>query len=270
MQRNMLLSLVSKVVSILLVLVVTVTALALLISQTLLNSQYIEGQLSHTNSYSRLSDALVNEIASTASQPTDPTVVAKLKTVLTPVIIQQKLSLTLEQLQAYYQGSGKVPVINVSDLAAQAQAAGIPLGSDSGLDKPITLTMTSVPKIGQKFSEAKRLGLAAAILLVAILLLVCWRRKRWVAIADVLMSIGVLLGIFAAVFGFGPGIAERFIRFNVASNAFATIGHDLALSITHDLGVRLGFVAASYFIVGLVLRFIWHRHHKPQRPSFLK
>src|SRR5882762_6056197 len=102
---SVLLSLLSKFIASLLVSAIFLATFALLFSQTLLNSHYIEGQLSATNSYSRLSDALANEVAKQANPP-DPTIKDKLKLVLTPAVLQQKLTLGLDQLQAYYEGKG--------------------------------------------------------------------------------------------------------------------------------------------------------------------
>jgi len=272
---SVLLSLISKLLSLLLVGAIIVTALALLLSQTLLSSRYIEGELSATNSYSRLSDALVNEFVTQSQkdgQQVDPTLKDKLKTVLTPVVLQQKLDLALENLQLYYQGKGNAPVINVSDLVTKARAVGIQIGDNSGLDKPITIAggNNKIKGAGKQFDHAKLLGVAVSAVLAVLLALVSWRRRKWVAIPDVLIWIGISLGIVAAVFTFGPGVAEHYLKFNAASNAFASLGHDLAVAIVHDLGRRLGIVAASYLVAGIAIRIILHKYHPVQKPAFLK
>ena len=267
----MLLSFTSKLLATLLGVAITTAALVLLISQTLLNSHYIEGELNITNSYTHLSDAMVSEIVKHADQP-DPTIAPKLKAVLTPATLQVKLNLALEQLQAYYLGNGTTaPTIDVSDLAAKAQAAGVPIGEGSGLDKPITLTGNNKVKgVGHTFNQAKMISLAAVVVLAGLLALVCWKRKHWAALPDVLIWVGAQLGIIAAIFTFGPGFAEHYLKFNAASNAFATIGHDLAISIVHDLGKRLAIVAVSFLVAGIGVRILMHKYHPVQKPAFLK
>jgi multisubunit Na+/H+ antiporter MnhB subunit len=252
----MLLSLVSKLLAALLVSVITLATITLLFSQTLLNSHYIENKLSTTNSYNRLSDALATEISKQADPP-DPTLKDKLKTVLTANVLQQKLTLGLDQLQAYYQGKGPAPSIPVDDLKARALAAGVPVGdgNDKPLSKPITFSGNNqIQGIGKKFDQVKWASVLAAVVLTLLLLFVSWERHRWAALPDVLISVGVLLGVWVLVFGAGPGMAQHYIKFNFDSNALAKIGHDLAVALSHDLSKRLAMVAIAYFAVGLAAR----------------
>ncbi|HET6924546.1 MAG TPA: hypothetical protein VFH39_01815 [Candidatus Saccharimonadales bacterium] len=276
----MLLSLLSKFLASLLVASITLVTLVVLFSQTLLSSHYIEGQLSATHSYSRLSVALSDELIQQASDQgaqVDPSLKQELQGVLSPVVMQQKLSLALEELQTYYQGKGPAPQINVSDLVARARAVGVQVPPDSNLDQPITFAAgRGVKGAGKTYAHVKWLLLAAAAVLAGLLLLVCWKRRRWVALPDVFIGTGVLLGLSALVFGFGAGIAERYVSFGLASNAFTAIGHDLAVAISHDLGRRLVIIAICYLVVGVALRIMVAHHHPktrsvpakaPQRPN---
>jgi hypothetical protein len=296
------LSLTSKFLAALLVAAISLAALSLLFGQTLLKSVYIENALVTTNSYSRLSDALADEISKQANPP-DPTLKDKVKLVVTPVVLQQKITLGLNQLQAYYQGKGPAPSIPVDDLKAKAIAAGIPIddnnnnandvnnnanpqggpqgnpqsnpqGNNAGdkednpLSKPITFSGNDqIAGIGQKFDEAKWGAVLASVVLAGLLLLVSWKRHRWAALPDVLLTAGILLGFWALAFYIGPGMAQHYIKFDLNSNAFASIGHDLAVSISHDLGKRLGLVAISYFVVGLAARLYIAKQNKSKSPA---
>ncbi|HET6925095.1 MAG TPA: hypothetical protein VFH39_04655, partial [Candidatus Saccharimonadales bacterium] len=85
----MLLSLLSKFLASLLVAAITLATLVVLFSLTLLNSHYIEGQLSATHTYSRLSVALSDELVKQASDQgdqVDPALKQELQGALSPVV----------------------------------------------------------------------------------------------------------------------------------------------------------------------------------------
>src|SRR5438045_3503554 len=97
------LSWLSKLTASLLISVLFAAVLTLFLDQTLLNSSYLEGQLASTNSYTKLSDALSDQVVK-SSDNNDPALKAKVLSILTPTVLQTKLDGGLEQLQAYYKG----------------------------------------------------------------------------------------------------------------------------------------------------------------------
>ena len=258
----MLLSWLTKFTASLLVSIIFSAVLILLLDQTILNSHYLEGQLASTNSYVKLSGALSDQIIK-SSDGADPALKPKLQAILTPSVLQTKLSGALEQLQAYYKGNGPVPVIDLTDLVNQAQAAGIKIGDGSGLTKPITIKSNSKVKgIATAFRSVKLGTIVGVVVLTALLLLLSWERHKYAALPDVIIIVGILFAIIALLFNLAPGFADHTVKFNFGSNGFATIGHNLALSIVHDLAKRFDIIAAGYLAVGISVR-IWlaRRHH---------
>jgi hypothetical protein len=262
----MILGWLSKLLASLLVSLIFSAGLTVILDGTILNSHYLEGQLLKTNSYMRLSTALSKEIAQ-KSGSADPQVQAKLQTILTPALLQQKTTTALDQLQAYYKGKGSAPVIDLTDLAPAVQAAGVPLDSNSPLSKPITLgANTKVKDFAQTFKNIKLGTIAGAIVLAGLLLFVSWERHRYAALPDVLISVGVLFVLLALSFGFAPGVADHLIKFDSSSNAFASVASDLATSISHDLGMRFGLLAAMLLAIGIGVR-TWLAKRRPAKPT---
>jgi hypothetical protein len=253
----MLNALLSKLVASLLVACLCGAIITVVLSQTILSSHYLEGRIVKVNGYSRLSDALSNEAAQT-NFAGNPQAVATLRVILTPSVLQQKINGALNQLQLYYEGKVPVPVINLSDLAAQAQAAGVSMEQDSELFKPIVLGNFSntarVRRAAKTFDGVRTATIVASLMLVLVLLVLCWRRHRYTALPSVLISIGIFMGLTAFIFYLGAGLANRFIGFAGASNAFASLGSDLAESVAHDLARRFAIIAVVCLLVGIGTR----------------
>jgi hypothetical protein len=228
--------------------------------QTLLSAHYIEGRFESINGYTRLSSALSDEVSKQADIASNPQITAQVQAILKPAVLQQKINGALDQLQLYYQGKGPVPVINLSDLASQAQAAGVPLGQDSSLLKPIPLASannsTQAQKVGQTFDHVRLTTILTSLILIVALLVVSWERHRYAAVPDVLMNVGILMGLVALIFYLAPSLASHYIKFSTTSNAFESLGKDLVIAIIRDLARRFAIIAGSAFIVGLVARIL--------------
>jgi hypothetical protein len=254
----MLFSWLSKLLPSLLVSVLSGAIITVVINQTVLSSHYVEGKLASTNSYVRLSDALNTEIAKKASaDPESAGITAKLQGIITPTVLQTKINGALDQLQAYYRGNGTLPTIDLTDLAPQVQAAGIPLPADSPLSKPIQLGGNEKVRGASKtFDHVRLTTIVTSLVLIVALLAVSWERHRYAALPDVAITVGGLIGLLALIFGLMPGLVAHYVKFDSSSNAFASIGNDLAVSIAHDLATRLGIIAGVCLAVGIATR-IW-------------
>lgn len=259
-------SMLSKLLASMLVAVLAGATITVVLNQTVLNSHYIEGRLAATNGYNRLSDELVKQIGSQAANTGNLQLSAQLSSIITPTILQEKINSSLDQLQAYYRGNGPQPVIDLTDVAAQAQAAGIPIPENSGLTKPIVLSSNKQAQGLSKTFNSVRLGtILTAVVLTLALLAVSWERHKWAVLPDVLITVGVLIGLLAVAFAAASSLAGHYIKFNTDANAFALIGRDLASSIATDLARRLGIIAGVFAAVGIGTR-IWVGTLRPKAP----
>jgi hypothetical protein len=259
------LSVLSKLLSTLLVFTLTGTVFSTVVNQTVLNSHYIEGKLTQTNSYERLSTALSEQVSQkVAAGSENPLVARELKSILSPETLRTKINSTLDQLQAYYEGKGPLPTIDLTDLGAQAQAAGIPLPSDSNISKPITLD--GIPRTkgqGHNLKNSQYTLLITTLVLAAALALVCRQRHKWVAFPGVLLASGILIGLLAVLAAAASGAITQAIPFNAENAALATIGRDLASSIMTDVARHLGFMAALCELLSVMARILIKRLGAP-------
>ena len=264
----MILSWLSRLVASLLVTVLCGAIITTVLDQTVLNSHYLDKQLAATNSYSRLSTGLSQQLAKQAGS-VDPVLAAKLQGILTPAILQQKIQDALNQLQAYSEGKGPAPTINLTDLAAQAQAAGVPIDQESDLTKPITLGSTKqsnqTQQSGKNFGTIKAATMLASIVLAALLGFLSWRRHNYVILAHVLISVGITIGLLALFCLFVPSVADHFIKVSATSSAFTDVARNMVDSVAKDLGKRFGIIAGLCLVVGIGTR-IWLTRMKP-KPS---
>jgi len=230
-------------------------------SQTLMSSHYLESQLTKTNGYNRLSGALVNQVSQQAGLPGNPEINAAVQNILTPAVLKQKINTALDQLSLYYQGKGTAPTIDLTDLATQTQAAGVPLPADSPLSKPIKLvpdsgTKNTVTYPGKSLASTRTTTIITSILLILALAAISWQRQRYGVLPNVLISVGVLIGLLALVLHMGPNLANHYIKFSTTLNAFAALGRDLAENIVRDLARRFGIIAGACLIAGIALRIV--------------
>ena len=258
----MVLKVASKFVSSLLVLTLSSAIVTLVLSQTVFSSQYLEGKLAETDSYVKLSTALSQEAAKSSALPI-PNADQLIQGVVTPDVVKTKLDSALEQFQAYYQGKGPAPVLDLSDIANQAQALGVPIGDNTELSKPIQLTPAGTSrKPGQAFNNIRQYTFILSAVLLLVLVLICWKRHNYKPLPNVLISVGILLGIWAVFFSFTPGLLDRILKNSVDSNAFAAIFQGLAETIAHDLGKRYGIIALISLGVGIVVHVLLSRINK--------
>jgi hypothetical protein len=260
------LRLLAYLVAAMLAVAIVVAVMSSVLNQTVLNSSYLENKAVQTNSYSQLSTAIINEIIQHGNI-TDPDARAKLQQIITPALLQQKISSALNQLQAYYKGHGQIPTIDLTSFVAQVQAAGLPVPSNSAIDKPITFGNNGkAQNISNKFEMVRTDSLIAVVVLVLVLIGLSWERHRYAVLPDIAIISGLLLGIFAVAFGVAPHVISKYAKFNTGSNAFTTVAQNFAYSIAHDLATIIGIVAAVLFVGGIISRILLAKM-KPKKPA---
>jgi hypothetical protein len=257
----MLLKLLSHFLSSLLVLSLCGLIVASVMSQTVMSSHYLEGQLDKANAYNRLSAALSDEVTKQAGVAGNPQISAAAKSVLNSAALKQKISTALDQLALYYQGKGPAPTINLNDFTSQLQTAGVALPANNDLSQPIKLapdagTNKSVAYPAKSFAQTRTATIITSILLALALLAVSWQRHRYGALPNALITVGVFFGLGALALDLVPGLFDHAVKFDTASNAFASLGHDLAVNIVRDLARRFGIIAAVLLVVGIAGRIV--------------
>jgi hypothetical protein len=253
----MLLSALSKLLATSLVGVLVGLVLMTVLTQTVLSSEYVKGKLAATDSYGRLSVALTDEISQKVPVAENQQVRTKLETILTPQVLQTKIDGVLDQSESYYRGTGPLPVIDLTDLAAQAQAAGIPIPEDSAIATSVPLQASARGKeYSQTFDNTQTATIVGAVLLTAALLAVSWKRHKWVALPYVLIAVGVLIGLITVAIHFASGAAANHIAAEAKANAFSLIGSDLLTAIATDLVRNFGIIAVVFGVVGIGARIL--------------
>jgi hypothetical protein len=262
----MLLTFLSRLMSSLLTTLLFVTVVGFTASQTILNTHYIENKLQSQNAYDRLSDALSTQISKDSKDPTisQTAVAAQLKTVLTPEVLKQKISITLKQLNEYFHGKGSVPTLDVSDLVQSAQTAGLQIDDDK-FSKPVTLTDTS--KVKKVSDIAKLAGIAEVVLLIGILVIAI-KRHDYRPLANIVFSLGIMLTVTGAVLLFAPQLLNRLHHIDATKDSLSSLAYDLGTSTFRDFGLRLLIPSAIALLLGILAKVMLRGHRpKQQKPQ---
>ncbi len=267
----MLLKWLSHLLSSLLVASLCALIISTVLSQTLMSSHYLEGQLTKADAYNRLSVALSAQVVQQSDAAANPLVATAVSKILTPDVLKQKINTAIDQLSLYYQGKGPAPSVDLSEFAPQVQAAGVPLPADNQLFQPIKLvpdsgTNKTVAYPGKSFAGAHAAALLSTIMLTLLLAAVSWQRRRYGALPGVAITVGVFVGALALILRSSVGALDHYIKFSTSSNAFAPLAHDLAKNITMDIGNRFGIIALICLVVGIIAGVIAGRL-RPRIPA---
>jgi hypothetical protein len=239
------------------VLVATLSGLiiALVIDHTLLNAKYLESEAKKANTYQRVSSALPADLTKDSSGDRAQAEAA-VSQLVTPQLVQAKLTQSLNEVQAYYTGNGPAPTIDLRDVVAEARAAGLDIPADSGLNKPIVLTdkQGKAKALANQFKNSRLVTELGVIVLIALLLFLSWERHRYLVLPDILISSGVIIAIVSGAFLFLPNIIEKYAHIDTVSNTYVQIGRDLANRLAHDEGWIFAAVAVVLLVIGIAGR----------------
>lgn len=243
---------VSKVLSGLLLLALVGLTVNVVLNRTVLSSGYLDVQLKKADAYHKLSVAITDELVHNTTSM-DPELSAKVQSIITPEVLEQRIPGALEQLEDYLKNGGNAPQIDVSDLVAQAQAAGVQIPAETDLTKPITLGQAGSYKI-QPPSETMKLmntlTMVAAVVLGAALVVVSWLRRDFRPLAAVATLYGIIFVIVALLLWFAPDVLASRIHF-AAANVFAAVGQEVATVIAKDIAKQFGTIGAISLAIGV-------------------
>lgn len=243
---------VSKVFSGLLLLALVGLTVNVVLNRTVLSSNYLDAQLKKADAYHKLSVAITDELVQNTVSA-NPDLGAKVQSIITPEVLEQRIPGALEQLENYLKNGGTAPQLDVSDLVAQARAAGVDIPADSSLDKPIALGQAGSYKIQPPSETVKlvnTLTIVAAVVLGATLVLVSWLRRDFRPLAAVATLYGTIFVILALLLWFVPDLLASRIHF-AAANVFANVGQEVATAIAKDVAKQFGTIGAISLAIGI-------------------
>jgi hypothetical protein len=248
------------------VVIVSLSVIANLIaSQTLFSSSYVKQQFTKIDAYNRLSKTLSEEAAKQTGID-NPQVTAAIQQVVTPETLQQRIEDAITQGEAYYKGEGQPPTINVSDLTDQLQTAGVPITANSELNRPIELVPTTHNATNATPATAKLQGVKVVSIVLLVLLLIALvavsiTAKNYTILPNVFIACGIALIPIALLLSLSAGIFDHYVKFDVSTNAYTAIAHDLVKNISTDIGHRYALIAVALLAVGVISRLILARLH---------
>ncbi len=246
---------------------VFVGVLTTVFDHTVFSSYYLEQKAIQINAYPKLSAGLSSELLQHGNI-TSPQDEAVLQKIISPTVLQQKITSALNQLEAYYKGNGQIPTIDLTSLVAQARAAGVQIPPNSTLDQPITFGGNQKAQgVGAQFEKTKRDSIIAAVVLLMILIALSWRRHRYAVLPDISIVCGILLGFVAIAFAIAPHIINHYVKFNFSSSAFSSIAHDITFAIIHNLSWIIGIIAVALLVGGVVGRVVVAKLNPKQSKS---
>ena len=240
-------------VTALFVLSLCVTLSLQIFNNTLLNSKFIEQKADQTNTYSKISEGLNNELVKESGQINNPLVTAQLQQLITPALIRQKVNSALDQLMAYYKNQGPPPEINLTAQAQQLTALGVPVPPNSQLNKPIELSGSSkLKQLASSYETYKLASLIATIALFVILVVLSVIRHKYKVLAVAPIIAGILLvptGLTLLLFS---PIANHFIKLHSTSNAFISASDSLVSAISKSIGKDFLFASVVLIVMGIL------------------
>ena len=268
----------SRFIAAVLVSVITIAVLTQVFDATLLNSNYLTKTANKSGVYSALSvdisNQLVKDFESQSSNnsisPTQASII--IRSVLTSSLIQSKVTDALAGVQAYYKGTGPEPSINLSDVIAKLQVAGLPISNNnSTLNKPIVIQGNEQVKqqVGN-FEKVKLISSIVAVVLLLILIALSWEEHRWKVLPDLAIITGAWLGVISIIFIFGVSAADKVAKLNSNSNDFVNTANIYAKSLTKGVGELIGLVALTLLVIGFVVRILLHNIDKKKKPNKLQ
>jgi len=261
----------SRFIAAILISVITIAVLTQIFDATLLNSNYLNKVAIKDGLYSSLSVDISNQLVkdvenNNGSAPTISSQQAStiIKSVLTSSLIQTKVSSALSEVQAFYKGNGPQPSINLSDVIAKLQAAGLPISNNNQtLSKPIIIPSNQkVKQQIQYFEKLKLYSALATVILLVLLVFLSFEEHRWKVLPDLAIIVGVYLGLISAIFIFGVGVADKVAKLGTNSNDITITANNFAKSLTKGIGYKIAEIAIILIIVGIVSRIFMHRSNK--------
>ncbi len=265
----------SRFIAAILVSLIAIAVLAQVFDATLLNSKYLDKTASKAGTYTQLAVSLQKQLLKNiASQGNNTSVTpaqaqAAVQKVLTPTLLQTKISSALASIQAYEKGNAPVPTISIADVITQLQANGLPINTDKN-DVKTTITLNGFVKGKQQvqhFEQVKLYSSLIALVLIALLVFLSWEEHRWKILPDLAIIEGLLLGIISLVFIFGVTVADKYVKLNSDSTDLTNTANGFAKALTKELGEIIAVYAVILLVIGITTRVLIKVKATPSKPK---
>lgn len=231
--------------------------LSLVFDRTLLSAGYLDAKFKQQDIYTRVATDLPTEIAKQGGAEAR-TALPDLQKVITPELVQAKVETALKEFERYYKSGGPAPTIDLSDVVAKARAEGLQIPAGK-FDKPVVVAGIGQTRGAVQGFESAKLGMILGVALLTILLgVVCWRRQNFRPLARALAITGGLVSIIAIALGLAPGIIDSRLHFDLKSDQYLAMGHDVALQAFRDLAVTFGVIGGVLILLGVGLWLALH------------
>jgi hypothetical protein len=240
-----------KIVAGFLVVTLCSAVIGIVTDKTVLSADYVSQQLVETKAYDHLASAITDELKRQPAVAANPQAMDMIGHVVTPAVLQSKIEAALPQMEAYYKGQSKTFTLDLSDIAQQVQQAGITLPPDSPLLKPITLSTTDEAKPASSFITGwGHTSMVFSMLLFVLLVLASWQSGRYGAIPMVAFVSGLLLCLLGVALFFGHSVLDELVKTWFDTNAFVSVGRDVATRISQDMGMLVGSYGLGLMLIG--------------------
>ncbi len=199
------------------------TILAFCLDQTLLRADFVTAQADKSGIYTDLSKTLPKQLA--GDSPSAPAIQAAFERIITPEYLQTNFDGYLRNLETAIRTGSAIPPLDLTDLVAQAKAAGLQLSpaDEAKLTKQLTIQFAgsqnadqiskSQPpaKLYRRAASGKWL-LALATLATMALVFVTAPHHRLKALGHGFLSATIWLGVYYVFFRLAPGIASHQLK----------------------------------------------------------
>jgi len=104
---------------------------------------------------------------------------------------------------------------------------------------------------------------AVMVLLVAVIVAIAAKRHYYKPLANIFISLAVTIGLSGLSMVVIAPYTNRWVT-SVDSNNYTELVRDLVRDITHDIGLRLCYIALASLVVGITGRILIHYMTKRQ------
>ncbi len=242
-----------KLLSSVVILAITATVSAYILTSTLLNARYLESKAETSGVYDSVSQALPHSLV---RGETPEALVARqaLADTISSTYVKTKLNPLIESLQAHYSADAPAPSLDLSDLSAEVNRQGFQVPPDSPLDKPITIPEAKGAKT--LFSWLNFIKVAAPVIGLLLLTLLMLINKGWDRFkvgAKICFGAAFSEMLVFILFKFTPSLLDSFLKSTAKENPLIPVLISFFKSVLAGVANNFGIAAVLLAVLGVVI-----------------